>query len=108
MDSQSGEGHVLSIVVHGIQLQNVFYSMTQGKAMVSTVRLLQKEIGFYKIYISGKIQIWINGTTVLHVEGLQMRNSSASVFKGIHFQTFFGGAFYLYLRCFDRASLSCE
>jgi len=41
---------------------------------------------------NGKIQIWINGTTVLHVEGLQMRNTSASVFKGMHFQTFFGGS----------------
>lgn len=68
---------------------------------------LKKNSTLLKIYISGKIQIWINGTTVLHVEGLQMRNTSASVFKGMHFQTFFGGAFYPHFLYSDRASLSC-
>ena len=62
--------------------------------MVSTAELPSKQRPLLKILGLGKIQIWINGTTVLHVEGLQLRNSSASVFRGMHFQTFFGGAFY--------------
>ncbi|KAF8583064.1 polysaccharide lyase family 14 protein [Ramaria rubella] len=41
---------------------------------------------------NGIIQIWVNGTTVIHVTGLQMRNTSDSVFRGMHFQTFFGGS----------------
>jgi len=41
---------------------------------------------------NGALQVWVNGTTVVHVTGLSFRNSSSSVFKGMHFQTFFGGS----------------
>ncbi|GJJ13470.1 hypothetical protein Clacol_007724 [Clathrus columnatus] len=41
---------------------------------------------------NGILQIWVNGTTVIHVQGLELRNSSQSVFQGMHFQTFFGGS----------------
>lgn len=35
--------------------------------------------------------MWVNGTIVIDVDGLEFRNSSDSVFQGMHFQTFFGG-----------------
>ncbi|KIJ43192.1 polysaccharide lyase family 14 protein [Sphaerobolus stellatus SS14] len=41
---------------------------------------------------NGEVQVWINGTSVINVNGLQLRNSSDSVFGGMHFQTFFGGS----------------
>lgn len=42
--------------------------------------------------LNGEVQVWINGTSVISASNLQMRNSSDSVFQGMHFQTFFGGS----------------
>ncbi|KAF8526876.1 hypothetical protein BU17DRAFT_40262 [Hysterangium stoloniferum] len=41
---------------------------------------------------NGIINVWVNGTRVIHIEGLEMRESAASVVQGMHFQTFFGGS----------------
>ncbi|KAF8583061.1 polysaccharide lyase family 14 protein [Ramaria rubella] len=40
---------------------------------------------------NGVIQVWVHGTTMIHVTGLEMRNSRVSTFRGMHSQTFFGG-----------------
>ena len=40
----------------------------------------------------GELQLWINGISVIHVSGLIFREDQTSLIKGMHFQTFFGGA----------------
>ncbi|KIK80505.1 polysaccharide lyase family 14 protein [Paxillus rubicundulus Ve08.2h10] len=40
---------------------------------------------------NGELQLWINGTCVIHAKGLTFREEEASHIKGMHFQTFFGG-----------------
>jgi len=39
----------------------------------------------------GEIQLWINGTSVINISGLILREEEESHIKGVHFQTFFGG-----------------
>jgi hypothetical protein len=39
----------------------------------------------------GKIELFIDGKSVISVDGLLLRDSRASYVQGIHFQTFFGG-----------------
>jgi hypothetical protein len=43
--------------------------------------------------LSGEIQLWVDGTSVIHAAGLTLRDSETSKIKGAHFQTFFGGEF---------------
>lgn len=38
-----------------------------------------------------EIQLWIDGKSVIIANGLSLRESSHSIIKGMHFQTFFGG-----------------
>lgn len=38
----------------------------------------------------GELELWVNGQSVLHATGLQIRTQAATLFRGIHFQTFFG------------------
>jgi len=49
-------------------------------------------INFIYIY-KGEIQLWIDGTSVINVSGLMLREEEASHIKGMHFQTFFGGIY---------------
>lgn len=50
----------------------------------------------------GVLQLWVNGTMVIDVKGLEFRNSSESVFQGMHFQTFFGGSTAAYASPIDQ------
>jgi hypothetical protein len=47
------------------------------------------------LYHAGEIQLWINGTSVINVSGLMLREDEASHIKGMHFQTFFGGRHFI-------------
>jgi hypothetical protein len=49
----------------------------------------------------GEVQVWINGIMVMNIKRLQMRNSSASVFAGMHFQTSFGGSLHNFEKKFS-------
>ncbi|KDR72249.1 hypothetical protein GALMADRAFT_229073 [Galerina marginata CBS 339.88] len=40
---------------------------------------------------NGEIQIWMDGKSVMEIDGLTFRESEAGRIKGMHFQTFFGG-----------------
>ncbi|KAF8963165.1 polysaccharide lyase family 14 protein [Flammula alnicola] len=40
---------------------------------------------------NGEIQLWIDGESVINVDGLTLRETEAGRIKGMHFQTFFGG-----------------
>jgi hypothetical protein len=42
--------------------------------------------------VLGELQLWINGKCVIHAKGLIFREDETSHIKGMHFQTFFGGA----------------
>ncbi|KAF7303774.1 Mitochondrial external NADH dehydrogenase [Mycena indigotica] len=41
---------------------------------------------------NGEIQLWVNGKSVVNVNGLILRDSSAGRHRGIQMQTFFGGS----------------
>ena len=41
----------------------------------------------------GQIQLWIDGNSVINVDGLSLRETESGKIKGMHFQTFFGGMF---------------
>ena len=41
----------------------------------------------------GEITLYIAGSPVISVDGLSLRTSEEVKFMGMHFQTFFGGAF---------------
>ncbi|KZV89142.1 hypothetical protein EXIGLDRAFT_721627 [Exidia glandulosa HHB12029] len=40
----------------------------------------------------GEIELFVNGVSVIHATGLTIRSQAESVFRGVHFQTFFGGS----------------
>ncbi|KZV85428.1 hypothetical protein EXIGLDRAFT_623077 [Exidia glandulosa HHB12029] len=40
----------------------------------------------------GELELFVNGKSVLQATGLEIRTSAASVFRGVHFQSFFGGS----------------
>jgi len=40
----------------------------------------------------GEIEVFINGVSVLKAIGVTIRKDGNTVFRGIHFQTFFGGS----------------
>jgi hypothetical protein len=42
-------------------------------------------------FIPGEIEIWVDGSSVICVEGLLLCDSDQGMIKGMHFQTFFGG-----------------
>lgn len=39
----------------------------------------------------GELQLWIDGESVISIEGLSFRDDESSYIKGMHFSTFFGG-----------------
>lgn len=43
---------------------------------------------------TGILQVWANGQLVIDVQCLEIRVEPDVVFRGAHFQTFFGGAFH--------------
>ncbi|PPR02089.1 hypothetical protein CVT24_011223 [Panaeolus cyanescens] len=40
---------------------------------------------------NGELQLWVDGVSVISIDGLCFRESDESKIKGMHFQTFFGG-----------------
>ncbi|EIW80200.1 polysaccharide lyase family 14 protein [Coniophora puteana RWD-64-598 SS2] len=40
---------------------------------------------------NGEVQVWVDGQSVINVNGLILRENADSRIKGIHFSTFFGG-----------------
>ena len=42
---------------------------------------------------NGEIQLFVNGKSVINVNGLVLRDSAAGRIRGMQFQTFFGGAY---------------
>jgi hypothetical protein len=55
---------------------------------LSSLRLLI----FILIDFIGEIEVWLDGTSVIRADGLQLRESAECVVKGLHMQTFYGGA----------------
>jgi hypothetical protein len=40
---------------------------------------------------TGEVELFIEGKSVIDAKGLILRQSSDSIIKGMHFETFFGG-----------------
>ena len=53
------------------------------------------------MYITaGEIEIWHNSERVIHVTGLIFRRDANDArFRGVHFQTFFGGSYRFPSQC---------
>ena len=45
------------------------------------------------LILSGEITLYIDGSPVISIDGLSLRTSEEGKMMGMHFQTFFGGAF---------------
>ncbi|KAF8161650.1 polysaccharide lyase family 14 protein [Crassisporium funariophilum] len=58
-----------------------------GQWVTLAFRIKLNDIGIN----NGEVQVWIDGNSVVHVDGLSLRESQAGRIKGMHFQTFFGG-----------------
>ena len=41
--------------------------------------------------LTGELELFVSGTSVISVRGLTLRSRPTSRVKGLHFQTFFGG-----------------
>jgi len=73
---------------YGFSVGRGSFNFTAGEWFTITERILLNDPDSY----NGQVRIWINGQSVIELEGVSMRNSSDSVVMGMHFQTFFGGS----------------
>jgi hypothetical protein len=60
---------------------------TPGQWVTVSERIKLNDVG----QSNGEVEVRLNGQTVVHVRGLQLRTSGESKHQGLHFQTFFGG-----------------
>lgn len=88
MEFQSGSAHGSLGQVSGQLSHNVLNLMISAELMVRR----SDRWGNTESCVLGELQLWINGECVIHAKGLIFREDEASHIKGMHFQTFFGGA----------------
>lgn len=58
-------------------------------------------------YMSGEIEVRVNGESTILATGLTIRTTEDSTIQGLHFETFFGGAYVLLLKRRLLIILSC-
>ncbi|KAK7022158.1 polysaccharide lyase family 14 protein [Favolaschia claudopus] len=63
------------------------FRFTAGKWLSLAFRVKLNSVGCG----DGELELWIDGVSVIKVDGLMLRDSEHSRIKGAHFQTFFGG-----------------
>jgi hypothetical protein len=63
------------------------FKQAVGNWVTVAIRVRLNDIGVD----NGEIEVWIDGCSVISVDGLALRSSTSSVLRGMHFQTFFGG-----------------
>lgn len=53
--------------------------------------IVERDLLLTLTYSAGQIQLWINGNSVIDLNGVTLRDAEAGRIRGMHFQTFFGG-----------------
>ncbi|KAJ2917708.1 hypothetical protein MD484_g2720, partial [Candolleomyces efflorescens] len=75
---------------YGFSVGRGAYNFKQavGNWVAVAIRVRLNDIGVD----NGEIEVWIDGCSVISIDGLALRSSTSSVLRGMHFQTFFGGS----------------
>ncbi|KAF8514708.1 hypothetical protein BU17DRAFT_52395 [Hysterangium stoloniferum] len=73
---------------YGFSVGRGCHIFTPGKWAAISERVKLNDIGEE----NGEVELWIDGVSVLKVDGLVLRTSDKSLIQGLHFQTFFGGS----------------
>lgn len=73
------------------------FTFTPGKATTLSIRVRLNDVGKQ----NGEMELFANGKSVINVDGLVLRQNANGKIRGLQFQTFFGGAYSLFL--FERA-----
>ncbi|KAF5392752.1 hypothetical protein D9757_000900 [Collybiopsis confluens] len=73
---------------YGISAGRGSFTLPVGRWMSVAIRMKLNQVGVE----DGKIEVFIDGLSVISVSGLTLSTTEDSKFKGMHFQTFFGGS----------------
>lgn len=90
---------------YGFSVGRGSFNFTAGRWNTVTERVKLNDIGisngmYYALILHykcshdtcpGEVEVRLNGKIAIYVSGLSLRNDTASVIQGLHFQTFFGG-----------------
>lgn len=79
-----------SAIPQGWPLASDSFTWSTGTPMSVSMRI---RLNDPKI-ANGEMQYWVNGVSMADVQGLVLRDTAASRFRGMHMQTYFGGASY--------------
>ncbi|TFY63945.1 hypothetical protein EVG20_g6115 [Dentipellis fragilis] len=63
------------------------WTFPTGKWTKIAIRARMNDVGS----ANGEVELWVDGKSVISVDGLVLREDAESHIKGMHFQTFFGG-----------------
>lgn len=85
--AQALEGTVID-TSYGASLARGAYNFASGEWTVVAERVRLNTPG----KADGELELWANGKSVIHATNLTIRSDGASTFRGVHFQTFFGGS----------------
>ncbi|KAI0030873.1 hypothetical protein K488DRAFT_79393 [Vararia minispora EC-137] len=73
---------------YGISVGRGLFSFHPGTWTSIAIRVRLNEAGAE----DGEVELYVDGRSVIRVVGLRLREDAAARVKGMHFQTFFGGA----------------
>ncbi|KZV97378.1 hypothetical protein EXIGLDRAFT_379233 [Exidia glandulosa HHB12029] len=73
---------------YGMSLARGAFNFTTGDWTVVAERVKLNTPG----QANGELELWADGKSVIHATNLTIRTDAASTFRGVHFQTFFGGS----------------
>lgn len=73
---------------YGASVGRGAFTFPTGKWTTVAERVQLNDVG----KANGAIELWVNGKSVISVDGLILRDSAAGRHRGIQFQTFFGGS----------------
>jgi hypothetical protein len=73
---------------YGASVGRGSFSFPTGEWTTVSERVRLNDVG----KANGELQLWVNGKSVINVDGLILRDSSAGRHRGIQMQTFFGGS----------------
>jgi hypothetical protein len=82
---------------YGTSVGRGSFSFQPGEWTTVTQRMCLNDAG----QENGELELFVNGQSKINVSGLVLRSSEAGRIRGMHIQTFFGGAFSLLCIAFN-------
>ena len=79
------------------------YTWTPGQWTTVAERVKLNDIG----KANGELELFLNGTSVISVNGLVLRGTNQGRIRGLQMQTFFGGESFVIFRAQRSFSLAC-